>query len=250
MPGSAAGPLLRVDDLAVDLAGRRVLEHVSLQVPAGVVVGLVGPNGAGKTTLLRAIAGTRPTAAGTVTTPGTVGYMPQLAPAVWEFPLSVLDVALQGSYRRVGWLRMPSRAERQKALEALDAVGMAGFERRQIGQLSGGQRQRVLLARTLVQDAPLVLLDEPMTGVDAATAAHFVETLHELRAQGRSVVISTHDLGWAAQQCDLICLLSGTVHAFGPPAETLTAAALADVYGATTIEVGGVRILAPEGHHH
>ena len=97
----------------------------------------------------------------------------------------------------------------------------------------------MLLARTLVQDAELVLLDEPMTGVDVATAGLFLETLGMLRTQGRSVVISTHDLGWAAQNCDLICLLAGTVHAFGPPADTLTAEALADVYGATTIEVGG-----------
>ncbi len=214
------------------------------------MVGLVGPNGAGKTTLLRAIAGTRPTAAGSIRKPAVIGYMPQLAPAVWDFPLSVLDVALQGSYRRVGWLRLPPRAERRRALDALAAVGMHGLEKRQIGQLSGGQRQRALLARTLVQDAPLVLLDEPMTGVDAGTAALFLDTLGDLRAEGRSVVISTHDLGWAAQNCDLICLLAGTVHGFGPPRETLTAAALADVYGATTIEVGGVRILAPEGHHH
>jgi ABC-type Mn2+/Zn2+ transport system ATPase subunit len=249
MPGRSEA-VLRVADLAVDLAGRRVLQDVSFAVPAGVVVGLVGPNGAGKTTLLRAIAGTRPVASGVVEAPAAIGYMPQLAPAVWDFPLAVIDVALQGSYRRTGWLRLPSRTERRRAADALDSVGMQGFERRQIGQLSGGQRQRVLLARTLVQDAELVLLDEPMTGVDVATASLFLETLGRLRSQGRAVVISTHDLGWAAQNCDLICLLAGTVHAFGPPAETLTADALAEVYGATTIEVGGVRILAPEGHHH
>ena len=176
--------------------------------------------------------------------------MPQLPPAVWDFPLAAVDVALQGSYRRAGWLRLPSRSERARAQAALESVGMEGYGRRQIGQLSGGQRQRVLLARTLVQDADLVLLDEPMTGVDVATAALFLGTLGNLREQGRTVVISTHDLGWAAQNCDLICLLAGTVHAFGPPRETLTAEALAGVYGATTIEVGGVRILAPEGHHH
>jgi ABC-type Mn2+/Zn2+ transport system ATPase subunit len=242
--------VLRVAGLSVDLAARRVLDDVSFEVPPGVVVGLVGPNGAGKTTLLRAISGTRPAATGTIDAPRTIGYMPQLAPAVWEFPLSVLDVALQGSYRRTGWLKLPGRSERTRAREALDAVGMQGFARRQIGQLSGGQRQRVLLARTLVQDAPLVLLDEPMTGVDAATASLFLETLGDLREQGRSVMISTHDLGWAAQNCDLICLLSRTVHGFGTPDETLTAQSLSDVYGATTIDVGGVRILAPEGHHH
>ncbi len=250
MQAEATETLLDVSGLSVDIGARRVLDDVSLRVPAGVVVGLVGPNGAGKTTLLRALAGTRNPAAGSISAPASVGYMPQLAPAVWDFPLSVLDVAMQGSYRRVGWFRMPSRRERERALDALAAVGMRGLEHRQIGQLSGGQRQRALLARTLVQDAPLVLLDEPMTGVDAATAALFLQTLRQLTAEGRSVLVSTHDLGWAAANCDLVCLLAGTVVGFGPPAETLTAEALAEVYGATTIEVGGVRILAPEGHHH
>jgi ABC-type Mn2+/Zn2+ transport system ATPase subunit len=240
---------LRVRDVTVDLGDRRVLENVSFDVPPGVVVGLVGPNGAGKTTLLRTIVGMLEPVAGTIQVAGSVGYMPQLGPAAWDFPLSAGQVALQGAYRRAGWLRWPSRTERARAQAALAAVGIDDLAGRQVGELSGGQRQRVLLARTLVQDAAVLLLDEPLSGADAATQSLFSETLATLRREGRSVVISTHDLSWTAERCDLLCLLAGRVHAFGPPRDTLTADCLSKVYGASVLDVGGVRILAPEGHH-
>jgi ABC-type Mn2+/Zn2+ transport system ATPase subunit len=241
---------LETRGLCVDLGDRRVLDGVTIDVPRGSVVGLVGPNGAGKTTLLRAVAGMTPIAAGTLHLDGTVAYMPQLGPGAWDFPLDALEVALQGSYRRTGWLRRPSRAERGRARAALAGVGMEEQARRQVGELSGGQRQRVLLARALVQDATLVLLDEPLSGADAATEALFADTLGRLREQGRSVVISTHDLSWTAEHCDLLCLLNGRVCAFGPPRETLNPECLAAAYGSSVLDVGGVRILAPEGHHH
>ncbi|HWH67322.1 MAG TPA: ATP-binding cassette domain-containing protein, partial [Gaiellales bacterium] len=133
--------------------------------------------------------------------------------------------------------------------EALGAVGLQDMAGRQIGQLSGGQRQRVLLARTLMQDASLLLLDEPLSGADAATEAAFLETLRGLREQGRTVVVSTHDLGWSAAHCDLLCLLSTRVISFGPPAQALSADRLAEAYGGAMLVVGGVQILAPEGHH-
>jgi len=240
---------LRTCGLSVDLGERRVLDDVTLDVPRGAVVGLVGPNGAGKTTLLRAIVGMLPAASGTIELGGTASYMPQLGPGAWDFPLDALEVALQGSYRRAGWLRRPSRTERGRALDALAGVGMDGLARRQVGELSGGQRQRVLLARALMQDASLVLLDEPLSGADAATEALFTETLNRLREQGRSAIISTHDLSWTAERCDLLCLLAGRVCAFGPPRETLNPECLAAAYGASVLDVGGVRILAPEGHH-
>ena len=240
---------LRTCGLSVDLGEHRVLDDITLDVPRGTVVGLVGPNGAGKTTLLRAIVGMLPAASGTIELSGTASYMPQLGPGAWDFPLDALEVALQGSYRRAGWLRRPSRTERGRALDALAGVGMDGLARRQVGELSGGQRQRVLLARALMQDASLVLLDEPLSGADAATEALFTETLNRLREQGRSAIISTHDLSWTAERCDLLCLLAGRVCAFGPPRETLNAECLAAAYGASVLDVGGVRILAPEGHH-
>jgi manganese/zinc/iron transport system ATP- binding protein len=239
----------RISNLTVAYGGTLALDSVSLTIPAGAIIGLIGPNGAGKTTLLRAILGTVKPVAGTVDITGRVGYMPQLGTAAWAFPLNVTDVALQGSYRRVGWLRRPSSEERARADQALAAVGMLDHARRQIGELSGGQRQRVLLARTLVQDGDLLLLDEPLSGADAATEASFIDRLHHLRDDGRTVLISSHDLGWASAHCDLVCLLSRRVIAFGAPTEALNATRLAEAYGGQIIDVGGVRILAPEGHH-
>jgi manganese/zinc/iron transport system ATP- binding protein len=249
MPAGSAAPLAATRGLTVAYEGHVALDDVTLELPRGAIVGLIGPNGAGKTTLLRALLGMVAPRAGTVEVDGRVGYMPQLGPGAWDFPLSALEVALQGGYRRVGWLRRPGAGERRAAAAALDAVGMGGLAGRQIGQLSGGQRQRVLLARTLMQEADLVLLDEPLSGADAATEQAFLETLRRLRDEGRTIVVTTHDLGWSARQCDVLCLLSGNVIAYGPPAQALAADNLARAYGGALLEVGGVRILAPEGHH-
>jgi ABC-type Mn2+/Zn2+ transport system ATPase subunit len=175
--------------------------------------------------------------------------MPQLGPASWDFPLTAIDVALQGGFRRVGWLRRPGAGERRAAHQALAAVGLADLAERQVGRLSGGQRQRVLLARTLMQNADLLLLDEPLSGADAVTEATFIRTVERLRDEGRTIVVSTHDLGWSAQHCDLLCMLSRRVVAYGRPEEALSPERLAEAYGGVMLEVGGVRILAPEGHH-
>jgi len=252
MPAPAeagAAAIATLEGVTVAYGATPALDAVSMRLPRGALVGLIGPNGAGKTTLLRTLLGVLAPRAGSVRVEGAVGYMPQLGPAAWDFPLSVLDVALQGGYRRTGWLRRPGGGERRAAMQALERVGMSELHRRQIGQLSGGQRQRVLLARTLMQDAPLMLLDEPLSGSDAATEAAVAETLGELRDRGRTIVVSTHDLAWAAARCDLVCLLSRRVIAFGPPTQALAGDALASAYGGALIDVGGVRILAPEGHH-
>ena len=186
-----------------------------------------GPNGAGKTTLLRAIAGTLPAAAGTIEAPAPIGYMPQLRPAVWDFPLARDRRCPAGLVPagRAG-CGVPSRSERARAQAALARVGMDGLGRRQVGELSGGQRQRVLLARALVQDADLVLLDEPLSGVDAATEALFSEHPRPAARAGAHASSSPRTTSaWTAEHCDLLCLLAGRVHAFGPPRETLTAEA-------------------------
>jgi manganese/zinc/iron transport system ATP- binding protein len=245
----ADAPRAAVDGLTVAFGERRALDNVSLSLPRGAVVGLIGPNGAGKTTLLRALLGTVRPSAGTVSVDGTTGFVPQLGPGGWDFPLSAGDVALQGAYRRAGWLRRPSRDEHVRARTALAAVGMAQQARRQVGQLSGGQRQRVLLARALVQEADLLLLDEPLSGADAPTETAFSNILERLRDEGRTVVVSSHDLAWASARCDLVCLLAGRVVAFGPPSEALDAACLAKAYGGQVVDIGGVLVLAPEGHH-
>jgi ABC-type Mn2+/Zn2+ transport system ATPase subunit len=172
-PATAAALLDRV---TVAYGPHVALDDVSLELPRGSIVGLIGPNGAGKTTLLRTLLGMLSPRSGSIDVTVPVGYMPQLGPAAWDFPLTALDVALQGGYRRTGWLRRPGAAERRSAREALGAVGLDHMAGRQIGQLSGGQRQRVLLARTLMQHASLLLLDEPLSGADAATEAAFLET--------------------------------------------------------------------------
>ena len=245
----AGGPAALLDDVTVAYGAHVALDRVSLEIPRGAIIGLIGPNGAGKTTLLRTLLGVLQPRSGRVEVDGTVGYMPQLGEAAWDFPLTALDVALQGSYRRVGWLRRPSSQERRSALAALAQVGMDELAGRQIGQLSGGQRQRVLLARALMQNTRLLLLDEPLSGADAATALAFHDTLGRLRDEGRTVVVSTHDLAWSARHCDLLCLLSGRVVSYGPPGDALAPPRLADAYGGELIDIGGVRILAPEGHH-
>jgi ABC-type Mn2+/Zn2+ transport system ATPase subunit len=242
-------PRAVVDGLTVAFGDRRALEDVTLTLPRGSVVGLIGPNGAGKTTLLRALLGTLRPAAGTVRVDGTTGFVPQIGPGGWDMPLSAADIALQGAYRRTGWLRRPSAAEHLRAGAALAAVGMGEHARRQVGQLSGGQRQRILLARALVQEADLLLLDEPVSGADAPTETAFSAILDRLRGEGRTVVVSSHDLAWASARCDLVCLLAGRVIAFGPPAEALDAPCLARAYGGQVVDVGGVLVLAPEGHH-
>jgi len=242
-------PRAVVDGLSVAFGDRRALEDVTLTLPRGAVIGLIGPNGAGKTTLLRAILGMLRPAAGSVQVSGTTGFVPQIGPGGWDMPLSAADVALQGAYRRAGWLRRPSAAERTRAAAALASVGMSDHAGRQVGQLSGGQRQRVLLARALVQEADLLLLDEPVSGADAPTEAAFSAILGRLRDAGRTVVVSSHDLAWASARCDLVCLLAGRVIAFGPPAEALDAPCLARAYGGQVVDVGGILVLAPEGHH-
>jgi manganese/zinc/iron transport system ATP- binding protein len=248
-PASAPAAVAVLDGVTVAYGSRVALDDVSLELPPGAIVGLIGPNGAGKTTLLRTLLGMLEPRSGHVSVDGAVGYMPQLGEAAWDFPLTALDVALQGSYRRTGWLRRPGPAERRAARDALGSVGMAELAGRQIGQLSGGQRQRVLLARTLMQQAPLLLLDEPLSGADAATEAAFLETMARLRDQSRTIVVSTHDLGWSAQHCDLLCLLATRVVSYGPPHQALSAERLAEAYGGALLDMGGVRILAPEGHH-
>ena len=245
----ADAPRAAVEGLTVAYGERRALDDVSLTLPRGAVVGLIGPNGAGKTTLLRALLGTVRPSAGTASVTGTTGFVPQIGPGGWDFPLSAGDVALQGAYRRAGWLRRPSSDERDRARTALAAVGMEPYARRQVGQLSGGQRQRVLLARALVQEADLLLLDEPLSGADAPTETAFSDILGRLRDEGRTVVVSSHDLAWASARCDLVCLLAGRVIAFGPPSEALDATCLAKAYGGQVVDIGGVLVLAPEGHH-
>jgi manganese/zinc/iron transport system ATP- binding protein len=194
-----------------------VLRDISLTVPVGVVMGVVGPNGSGKSTLLKAMLGLVPPASGDALFFGRplaqvrqqVGYMPQHTSVDWDFPTTVADVVLMGTYGRLGWLRRPGRAEKQAAARAMEATRVTDLADRQIGQLSGGQRQRVFLARTLAQEPDLFIMDEPFQGVDAFSQQAIVDVLHDLRAQGRTVILVHHDLSTVADYCDHVTLLGG-----------------------------------------
>jgi manganese/zinc/iron transport system ATP- binding protein len=235
----SSSPALAVHDLTVAYRDEAVLWEVDWTVPRGVLTGVVGPNGAGKTTLLKAILGLVPVARGTVRVFGEpydavrerVGYVPQRGSVDWDFPTNALDVVLMGLYGRLGWLRRPGRAEREEAMEALGQVGMAGFADRQIRQLSGGQQQRVFLARALVQEADLYVMDEPFQGVDATTEEAIVELLRTLRERGCTVVVVHHDLATVSTYFDRVLLLNVRPVASGPVDDVFTEANVRETYG-------------------
>lgn len=230
---------LSIHDLTVAYQRRPVLWDVDLEVPAGKLTAIVGPNGAGKSTMLKAALGLIPRSSGTVTIFGkppsrqraAVAYVPQRETVDWDFPVSALDVVAMGLYRRIGWCLPVGRKHRQLAREALERVGMADWADRQISQLSGGQQQRVFLARALVQDAQLYLMDEPFAGVDAATERAIVEVLRTLRERGRTVVAVHHDLTTVPTYFDHVVLLNMRVVATGPVEATFTEENLHKTYG-------------------
>jgi manganese/zinc/iron transport system ATP- binding protein len=200
---------------------------------------IVGPNGAGKTTFIKAMLGLVPRAAGHVLIFGrpyeevrdAVAYVPQRGSVDWDFPTSVLDVVLMGLYGRLGWFRRPGSQERTHAREALEQVGMEAYADRQISQLSGGQQQRVFLARALVQDAQVYLMDEPFQGVDATTERAIVALLQALRAEGKTVIVVHHDLQTVPEYFDEVMLLNVNKVASGPVDEVFTDEHLRRTYG-------------------
>ncbi len=232
-------PALAVRDLTVAYRDKPVLWDIDLTVPAGVLVAIVGPNGAGKTTLIKAVLGLLPIAAGQVLVfdkpyarqRDRVAYVPQRGSVDWDFPASVLDVVLMGLYGKIGWIRRPGRADRQKAMTALEQVGMDAFASRQISQLSGGQQQRVFLARALVQDADLYLMDEPFQGVDATTERAIVSLMHGLRERGKTVLVVHHDLQTVSDYFDHVMLLNIRCIASGPVESVFTEENLRLTYG-------------------
>jgi manganese/zinc/iron transport system ATP- binding protein len=247
-PGSRAGlaptPAIEVHDLTVAYREQPVLWDIDLTVPAGVLMAVVGPNGAGKTTLIKAILGLVRPVSGEVLVNGqpysprtrAVAYVPQRGTVDWDFPTTVSDVVQMGTYGRLGWFRRPGKAERAAAAEALGRVGMGEFAGRQISQLSGGQQQRVFLARALVQDAPVYLMDEPFQGVDAVTERAIVDILRELRSRGRTVLVVHHDLQTVPEYFDWVTLLNVRKVASGPVAEAFTPENLRAAYGARVEE--------------
>jgi len=229
--------------------GAPAIADLDFSLPAGVRVGLLGPNGGGKTTLFRALLGELPHVSGELTVTARRAVVPQTERSRLDFPVSALDVALMGTIARLPWWRRPGRAERREALRALDRVGLADRAKRTFGELSGGQRQRVLIARALVQDAQLLLLDEPFAGLDEPSAARLEALLSDLAAEGHGLLISTHEVD-QARDWDLVLCLNRTQIAFGPPDEVLTREVLERTYGQQVVELpGGGRGVLPAHHH-
>jgi manganese/zinc/iron transport system ATP- binding protein len=239
MPNSETGPAVKVEDLTVAYGERPVLWDVDMEVPAGVLMAVVGPNGAGKTSLIKSVTGLVRPVAGHITIFGKpyqeqrhlVGYVPQRNSVDWDFPTTVLDVVMMGRYGGLGWFRRPGAAERALAMEALEKVGIAEFKGRQISQLSGGQQQRLFLARAIVQDARIYLMDEPFQGVDATTERAIVMLLKEMRARGKTVVVVHHDLQTVPEYFDWVTLLNVRCVASGPVDRVFTDRNLRLTYG-------------------
>jgi manganese/zinc/iron transport system ATP- binding protein len=247
--GGAAPPTadgLAIRDLTVAYPGKVVLRGVSADIRRGQVVGVIGPNGGGKTTLLMAILGIVPIVSGTIrlfgrpaaTMRARMAYVPQRELVDWDFPVTVREVVMMGRYPRIGWLRRPGRRDHERVDRVLERVGMREHRRTQIGQLSGGQQQRVFLARALAQDADVLLLDEPLVGIDAATQEVILQIIEEQRRAGSIVLLATHDLASASCTCDCLCCLNGRLVSFGPLQETYTAENLAATYGGPVIMLG------------
>jgi ABC-type Mn2+/Zn2+ transport system ATPase subunit len=242
--------LVEVSRLVTGYApGRPALSGVTFSLDAGEALAVLGPNGGGKTTLLRLLLGELPVMAGTCVVEGRPAYVAQAGRARLDFPVSALDVVLMGAYARTPAWRRLGRGERERARAMLDRVGLAAQAGARFGALSGGQRQRVLIARALLQDAPLLLLDEPFTGVDRASEATLLGILDELRSEGRGLLVSTHDIDHARRWDKVLCL-NGTQVAFGAPVDALTALALHATYGEELVTLGEETVAVHSHHDH
>ena len=238
-PTAALTPALAIDGLWVRYNDHSALEDVSLQVSKGEILGIIGPNGAGKSTLLKTILGLIHAWQGQIRVLGEpvatsrrlVGYMPQVEQVDWDFPVTAGYVALMGRYARRGLLRRTTGEDREAAAAALDRVGILDLSNRLIGELSGGQRRRVLLARARANQPELLLLDEPMAGLDATAQHQFLDIIDRLRSDGATVVLSTHDLSCVSQRCDKAACLNRRLVAFGTPGEVLNEDILGETFG-------------------
>jgi ABC-type Mn2+/Zn2+ transport system ATPase subunit len=231
-------PILSIDGLGVSYESGSALEGVTFELKIGERLAVVGPNGAGKSTLLMVIAGVLEASQGRVRIFGNepgghicIAYIPQRSQIDWSFPVTVADVVMMGRVGKMGLLRNPRAKDWEIVRQTLRTVGMENLAKRQINQLSGGQQQRMFIARALAQEAELLLLDEPLTGLDANTQEEVFDILDELREQGVTVLVSLHDLKLAAERFELVMLLNKRMLGVGTPEEVLTSEDLLRAYG-------------------
>lgn len=254
MAGSA--PALSVQDVWAGYDGRPAIEAISFDLPAGSLAGLAGPNGSGKSTLLKTVLGLVRPWRGRIEVCGEkldghrarLGYAPQAELVDWGFPATVADVVMMGRYGRIGLLRRPSAADRDAVAKALRQVDLEPLAGRQIGELSGGQQRRMLIARALAQEADLLLLDEPMGGLDATTEHELLSLFERLRDSGKTLLVATHDLSCIAACFDYTLLINKRLIAFGATAEVLNTENLSEAFAEHLLLLpaeGGVYV----GHH-
>jgi ABC-type Mn2+/Zn2+ transport system ATPase subunit len=247
-----AEPLIEAAGLAVGYGGGPpAVAGVSFALEAGQRLALLGPNGGGKTTILRAVLGELRPLAGRLRVRASCGSVPQTERSRLDYPVSALEVATMGALSRLPWWRRPARADREAAREALRRVGLEALAEETFGELSGGQRQRVLIARALVQDARVLLMDEPFTGLDRPAAERLEDLIAALAGEGHGIVIATHDLEQARRWDSVLCVNRRQI-AVGPPGGTLDREVLEATYGGEIVEIpgGGRAILPPHHHHH
>ncbi len=228
-------PILTVRNLTVIYNDEPALDAVNFEINAGERVAIIGPNGAGKSTLIKAVMGLLQPRSGQIVIKGgreqRIGYVPQYEAVNWDFPVTVRDVVMMGRARQIGWFRWPGREHWTAVEAALERVGMAEFSKKQIGELSGGQRRRVFIARALAQQAEMLILDEPFSGVDSSAQASMMEILDSLNNDGLTIILSTHDLNLAFQRFDKVMALKRRMIAYGQPSEIYTPDILSQLYG-------------------
>ena len=254
---------LSVTDVTVRYAnGVVAVDRAGFALDRPTICALVGVNGSGKSSLFKALMGFVPTGGGSIRIcglavdkalkQGLVAYVPQSEEVDWNFPVLVEDVVMMGRYGHMSLLRIPRRADREAVDAALERVGMTALRKRQIGELSGGQKKRAFLARALAQGAEVILLDEPFTGIDLTTEQAIVGLMREMRAEGRLMLVSTHNLGSVPEFCDQVVLFNRTVLAFGSTETTFTQANLALTFGAALrhVRLGGADLHDDEDARH
>jgi len=258
-------PILDVKHVTVHYNGRLALDDITFHLHAGERIAVVGPNGAGKSTLFKVVSGVLPPTAGEVTISGSrprehvcIAYVPQRSQVDWNFPVSVGDVVMMGRSAKLGPLNWPHKRDWEHVHRALETVDLSKLASRQISQLSGGQQQRMFIARALAQEAELMLMDEPLTGLDTPSQEGLLDLLDTLRTQNVTVMVATHDLDQAARHFDRILLLNHRMVAFGHPADVLQTENLLSAYGGRLRSTTGGNILnvddccneGDDGHTH
>ncbi|MCP4519883.1 MAG: metal ABC transporter ATP-binding protein [Delftia sp.] len=237
-PHQAGAPILRADGLGVHYESGPALDDVSFELRAGQRVAVVGPNGAGKSTLFKVIAGVLKPTRGKLYVYGSapgghicIAYVPQRSQVDWDFPVNVGDVVMMGRVGKMGLFRQRRAHDVEIVRQALEVVRLTHLARRQIGELSGGQQQRMFIARALAQEAELMLMDEPLTGLDANSQEDILHILEQLRQRDVTVLVALHDLQLAAERFELVMLLNHQLLGFGPPAQVFEAEKLNLAYG-------------------